>query len=194
LAVFAVLISNQEVLSQGCVAVRPMSCSASGQASNFGMMEQGQWQLSSSYHYFKSFRHFRGDVEEKIRVEEATQVENITQLAGGSILPGVLAFVAGISSADDTIRRLKLERCRGSRIFLDFGKDSIILNSINLRNKYEQRFELRPKAQFTFDTPQENPWPHHRRFDFGRVHASQHFVSPAQPTGGRFRLALFCRQ
>ncbi len=78
LAIFAVLISAQDVLSQGCVAVRPMSCSASGQASNSGMLEKGQWQLSSSYRYFKSFRHFRGDVEEKNRVEEGTQVENLT--------------------------------------------------------------------------------------------------------------------
>jgi len=78
LAVFVVLISNQDVLSQGCVAVRPMSCAASGQVSNSGMLEKGQWQLSSSYRYFKSFRHFRGDVEEKNRVEEGTQVENLT--------------------------------------------------------------------------------------------------------------------
>ncbi|MGH7452418.1 MAG: hypothetical protein ACRENG_13815, partial [bacterium] len=74
----AVLTGNQPVLSQGCVAVRPMSCSASGQADNPGMLEKSQWQLSSSYRYFKSFRHFRGDVEEKNRVEEGTQVENIT--------------------------------------------------------------------------------------------------------------------
>jgi hypothetical protein len=74
----AVLADNQAVLSQGCVAVRPMSCSVSGPAANSGMLEKGQWQLSSSYRYFKSFRHFRGDVEEKNRVEDGTQVENIT--------------------------------------------------------------------------------------------------------------------
>jgi hypothetical protein len=78
LALVVVLTGNRPVLSQGCVAVRPMSCSASGQINNSGMLEKGQWQLSSSYRYFKSFRHFRGDVEEKHRVEEGTQVENIT--------------------------------------------------------------------------------------------------------------------
>ncbi len=76
--VTTILISNQAVLSQGCVAVRPMSCSASGYVNTVGIIQEGQWQLSSSYRYFRSFRHFRGDHEEKHRVEEGTEVINVT--------------------------------------------------------------------------------------------------------------------
>ncbi len=79
LVVAAVFTRDQAAFSQGCVAVRPMSCSASGALNNYvTMLDRGQWQFSGSYRYFKSFRHFRGDVEEKERVEEGTQVENIT--------------------------------------------------------------------------------------------------------------------
>lgn len=76
--VLAVLTGSRTVWGQGCVAVRPMSCSASEHINTLGMLEKGQWQVSSAYRYFKSFRHFRGDVEESDRVEHGTQVENIT--------------------------------------------------------------------------------------------------------------------
>lgn len=61
---------------QGCVAVRPMSCSASGNSGNLGILQKNQWQLGASYRYFKSFRHFRGDSEETERVEHETDVRN----------------------------------------------------------------------------------------------------------------------
>lgn len=78
LSAAVLLTSSPAVFAQGCVAVRPMSCSASGLTNNLGLLEKGQWQLSGSYRYFKSFRHFRGDVEEHERIEQDTQVENLT--------------------------------------------------------------------------------------------------------------------
>lgn len=52
-----------------------MSCSAGGN-NNLGILQKGQWQISATYQYFKSFRHFRGDVEEENRVENGTEVVN----------------------------------------------------------------------------------------------------------------------
>lgn len=70
------LTVNGLVWGQGCVAVRPMSCSASAQMNDLGLLSKGEWQLSTSYRYFESFRHFRGDEEESNRVENGTQVIN----------------------------------------------------------------------------------------------------------------------
>lgn len=64
--------------AQGCVAVRPMSCSSGMSSSSGGILMKGQWELNSNYQYFKSFRHFRGDEEEHERIENNTQVENIS--------------------------------------------------------------------------------------------------------------------
>lgn len=72
------LISADIARGQGCVAVRPMSCSAGGAGNNLGLLNKGEWQLTTTYQYFKSFRHFRGDVEEHERIENNTQVENIS--------------------------------------------------------------------------------------------------------------------
>ena len=52
-----------------------MSCSAGGH-NNLGILQKGQWQLSGTYQYYKSFRHFRGDVEETERLEHGTEVIN----------------------------------------------------------------------------------------------------------------------
>lgn len=81
LATAMIIISQPSAFGQGCVAVRPMSCSGSGYLNTGGFIQQGQWQLSNSYRYFRSFRHFRGDHEEKHRVEEGTEVINITHAA-----------------------------------------------------------------------------------------------------------------
>ena len=85
----AVLMVDRAVLAQGCVAVRPMSCSASEQAKIIGILQQGQWQVLGAYRYFKSYRHFRGDVEEHERVEDGTQVENITHAIDFGLLYGI---------------------------------------------------------------------------------------------------------
>jgi len=71
-------LSSQVAHSQGCVAVRPMGCATSEHvSSSSSMLEKGEWQVSSSYQYFRSFRHFRGDHEEANRVEDGTEVINI---------------------------------------------------------------------------------------------------------------------
>lgn len=76
---FAVLAAVPVALyGQGCVGVRPMSCSVGGHGNNLGILGQGEWQVSGTYQYFKSFRHFRGDIEEHERIENGTQVENIS--------------------------------------------------------------------------------------------------------------------
>ncbi|MSS70443.1 MAG: hypothetical protein EXS64_03035 [Candidatus Latescibacteria bacterium] len=66
-----------------------MSCAASEYTSTSGIPRAGQWQFSSSYRYFKSFRHFRGEHEEKNRVAEGTQVENFAHAADFGLSYGV---------------------------------------------------------------------------------------------------------
>ena len=69
-------------LGQGCVAIRPMgggSCSLGlhdGNNTNSGLLQKGQWQVSGTYRYFESYKHYRGDVEQTERVENGTQVIN----------------------------------------------------------------------------------------------------------------------
>lgn len=98
--VFAtIFINKQTAFSQGCVAVRPMSCAASGYVNTVGILQDGQWQLSSSYRYFRSFRHFRGDHEEKHRVEEGTEVINIAHavdLGVGYAMSNRLGFTLNV--------------------------------------------------------------------------------------------------
>lgn len=89
LMIATVLGGSQTALGQGCVAVRPMSCAASEYINTDGITQAGQWQLSTSYRYFKSFRHFRGSVEEKNRVTEGTQVENFAHAADFGLNYGV---------------------------------------------------------------------------------------------------------
>jgi hypothetical protein len=43
---------------------------------SLGILSQQETQLTVNYQYFKSFRHFRGSVEEHERIENNTQVEN----------------------------------------------------------------------------------------------------------------------
>lgn len=66
-----------QLWAQGCVAVRPMGCSASGHSGQSSFLQKGQWQLTNGYRYFRSFRHFRGSEEEPNRVENGTEVVNI---------------------------------------------------------------------------------------------------------------------
>lgn len=76
-AAVAVLLGS-EAHAQGCVAVRPMGCSTSEyQSASGASLQKGMWQASSSYQYFRSFRHFRGDHEEANRVEDGTEVINV---------------------------------------------------------------------------------------------------------------------
>ncbi len=72
------LMVTDVLYGQGCVAVRPMSCSSGAHANKLGLLTKGEWQVSGTYQYFKSFRHFRGDMEEHERIEYGTQVENLS--------------------------------------------------------------------------------------------------------------------
>src|SRR5690606_17369815 len=60
------------VYAQGCVAVKNMT----SPGLNFGDGSGSGWQFSLNYRYFRSYKHFRGDHEEKHRVEQGTEVIN----------------------------------------------------------------------------------------------------------------------
>ena len=72
---FILLLFNQHLSAQGCVAIRPMSGCA-GTASSSILLGKGQWQLGANYRYFRSFRHFKSDTEQKERLENDTEVIN----------------------------------------------------------------------------------------------------------------------
>ncbi|MCC6816364.1 MAG: hypothetical protein IT267_08135 [Saprospiraceae bacterium] len=63
--------------AQGCIAIRNPISSCTG--TNLSTTGSG-WQISASYRYFKSFRHYRGKEEEEERVELGTDVRNYTNL------------------------------------------------------------------------------------------------------------------
>lgn len=71
--VFTSLIHNH-LAAQGCVAIRGTSTVCTRQ-SHIEKETKG-WQLNTNYRYFKSFRHFRGDEEQKERLEQHTEVVN----------------------------------------------------------------------------------------------------------------------
>ena len=79
LACTIVMTTAQTTRGQGCVAVRPMGCAASDHmmSRSEGLLEKGEWQVSGSYQYFRSFRHFRGGHEEANRVDDGTEVINL---------------------------------------------------------------------------------------------------------------------
>lgn len=64
-----------DAYAQGCVAIRQFSGlgNAVGQRN---ILNQGEWNVSANYRYFKSFRHFRGSHEEPNRIEDGTEVIN----------------------------------------------------------------------------------------------------------------------
>jgi hypothetical protein len=74
-AIFCYSISSQ---AQGCVAVRPMGCGAGIASSGSGLLHKGDFQVGVLYRNFKSYKHFRGDSEEKERVELGTEVINLS--------------------------------------------------------------------------------------------------------------------
>lgn len=68
-------IIPSDSIAQGCVAIRQFSGlgNAVGQGN---MLNQGEWNVSANYRYFKSFRHFRGSHEEPNRIADGTEVIN----------------------------------------------------------------------------------------------------------------------
>lgn len=63
------------VKAQGCVAIRHFSCTT-GNSLETNLLQEGDFQFSMNYRYFKSFRHFRGTEEEPDRVANNTEVIN----------------------------------------------------------------------------------------------------------------------
>lgn len=78
LAVAYIFISTTHSLAQGCVAVRHMSCAAPAGSADYFKQRSGHWQISAGYRYFRSYKHFVGDVEQKQRVEQGTNVINLS--------------------------------------------------------------------------------------------------------------------
>ncbi len=74
---FALFFSTENLLAQGCVAIRNMGCSGTTIGGNTaGFLQKREFQVLGNYRYFKSFRHFRGSHEEVERVEKNTEVIN----------------------------------------------------------------------------------------------------------------------
>lgn len=74
-AVFCCSVALQQAAAQGCVAIRSTGgmCMADHGGSGHSYPK---WVFNANHRYFKSFRHFRGDHEEKNRVAENTEVIN----------------------------------------------------------------------------------------------------------------------
>ena len=75
IAICFIIIGNFSAQSQGCVAIR----SAGGMCMANHLSEahdNSKWGLNVNTRYFKSYKHFRGEHEEKERVENNTEVIN----------------------------------------------------------------------------------------------------------------------
>lgn len=74
IAILILSIAITEANAQGCVAIRSTGATCTRQASD--QVNSKGWQLNTSYRYFKSFRHFVGEEEQKERAEKNTEVIN----------------------------------------------------------------------------------------------------------------------
>lgn len=79
---FIVLMSSLQGFSQGCVAIKNMPCTAmhglehpAGDSTMAASPTSG-WELNLNYRYFRSYKHFVGDKEQKQRVDQGTEVIN----------------------------------------------------------------------------------------------------------------------
>ena len=79
---------SQDLLSQGCVAIRSFSgCgSASGESAFLG---KNEFLLGTNFRHFKSYKHFRGSHEETERVENNTEVINNSNFLDLSLNYGI---------------------------------------------------------------------------------------------------------
>ncbi len=76
---FCIVSFSQNIFSQGCVAVRHMSCAAGSGANATSMMRPGQWQVSLGARTFNSHRHFVGTEYQEQRLKNDTEVKNYSQ-------------------------------------------------------------------------------------------------------------------
>ncbi|MDP5169686.1 MAG: hypothetical protein NWR72_05535 [Bacteroidia bacterium] len=92
LSLIGLLLSTSHLSAQGCVAIRHFS---SGNAiSSSGILQQGEWQVSSNFRYFKSFRHFRGLEEEPDRIANNSEVINHSSALDLTISYGINSRLA----------------------------------------------------------------------------------------------------
>lgn len=63
-------------LAQGCVAIRSVGATCNANGSGGGLLTKGQWQVSTTYRYFKSYKHFKGRDEQPDRVANGSEVIN----------------------------------------------------------------------------------------------------------------------
>ncbi|MCB0656094.1 MAG: transporter [Saprospiraceae bacterium] len=84
-------LSQVKVTAQGCVAIRGgMGCTGTAvSGTNLISLSSHEWQVGLNYRYFRSFRHFRGDVEEANRVLEHTEVVNLVNNASFNVSYGL---------------------------------------------------------------------------------------------------------
>lgn len=78
LTVAYILLFTAKTSAQGCVAVRHMSCAAPAGSADYFKQRTGHWQVSAGYRFFRSYKHFVGDVEQQQRVEQGTNVINVS--------------------------------------------------------------------------------------------------------------------
>ncbi|MFZ1785272.1 MAG: hypothetical protein WAU23_08700 [Ferruginibacter sp.] len=80
LSFLCLCLSHSQTAAQGCVGVRNMQCASMPQfePDSLGSKKERKWMLGLGYRYFKSYKHFVGDDEQKQRVELGTEVINIS--------------------------------------------------------------------------------------------------------------------
>lgn len=72
LIILTALFLHKNAAAQGCVAIR-----STGNSCNLGKPGEAKgWQLNINNRYFKSYKHFVGDEEQKHRVDSSTEVIN----------------------------------------------------------------------------------------------------------------------
>lgn len=84
----ATLASCPIIYAQGCVAIRGNSA-CEGSFGNTLNLDKGEFSAQLGFRYFKSFRHFRGDIEETYRIEEGTEVINLSTFLDFSLSYGI---------------------------------------------------------------------------------------------------------
>ncbi|MGH1435504.1 MAG: transporter [Lewinella sp.] len=82
------LAYSTTIYGQGCVAIRGNASCGSSLGSTLNL-SKGEFNLLSGFRHFKSFRHFRGDVEEGERLEQHTEVINKSTFLDFSLNYGI---------------------------------------------------------------------------------------------------------
>lgn len=72
----SIFFISSRPFAQGCVGIKNMHCTAMSATE-----KPDKWQVSLNYRYFRSYKHFVGDVEQKQRVEQGTEVINTVHSA-----------------------------------------------------------------------------------------------------------------